>query len=227
MMTTTDNDSSTISLEVVKQEQVPIEENFRKVLNSQIETKSCLSNIITDLDNFDKKISQPLQAYTPNFYIEILFLISAKSFNTLNIIFYLVFIFFYSIFIKKNPYIFIIVFIHVIIGLLITLIIKKIIGRERPILTVKRYFYKVRTKELTNSMPSGDSLQSANFSMMIILYLGNNSRFFSLLFIPMSMIGRVFYSCHYWFDCFIGAFLGIIISYGCYLLINKFNLNNF
>jgi membrane-associated phospholipid phosphatase len=227
MMTTTDNDSSTISLEVVKQEQVPIEENFRKVLNTQIETKSCLSNIITDLDNFDKKISQPLQAYTPNFYIEILFLISAKSFNTLNIIFYLVFIFFYSIFIKKNPYIFIIVFIHVIIGLLITLIIKKIIGRERPILTVKRYFYKVRTQELTNSMPSGDSLQSANFSMMIILYLGNNSRFFSLLFIPMSMIGRVFYSCHYWFDCFIGAFLGIIISYGCYLLINKFNLNNF
>jgi len=226
-MTTTDNDSSTISLEVVKQEQVPIEENFRKVLNTQIETKSCLSNIITDLDNFDKKISQPLQAYTPNFYIEILFLISAKSFNTLNIIFYLVFIFFYSIFIKKNPYIFIIVFIHVIIGLLITLIIKKIIGRERPILTVKRYFYKVRTQELTNSMPSGDSLQSANFSMMIILYLGNNSRFFSLLFIPMSMIGRVFYSCHYWFDCFIGAFLGIIISYGCYLLINKFNLNNF
>ena len=227
MMTTTDNDSSTISLEVVKQEQVPIEENFRKVLNTQIETKSCLSNIITDLDNFDKKISQPLQTYTPNFYIEILFLISAKSFNTLNIIFYLVFIFFYSIFIKKNPYIFIIVFIHVIIGLLITLIIKKIIGRERPILTVKRYFYKVRTQELTNSMPSGDSLQSANFSMMIILYLGNNSRFFSLLFIPMSMIGRVFYSCHYWFDCFIGAFLGIIISYGCYLLINKFNLNNF
>ena len=227
MMTTTDNDSSTISLEVVKQEQVPIEENFRKVLNTQIETKSCLSNIITDLDNFDKKISQPLQTYTPNLYIEILFLISAKSFNTLNIIFYLVFIFFYSIFIKKNPYIFIIVFIHVIIGLLITLIIKKIIGRERPILTVKRYFYKVRTQELTNSMPSGDSLQSANFSMMIILYSGNNSRFFSLLFIPMSMIGRVFYSCHYWFDCFIGAFLGIIISYGCYLLINKFNLNNF
>ena len=112
-------------------------------------------------------------------------------------------------------------------GLFITLIIKKIIGRERPVLTVKRYFYKVRTKESTNSMPSGDSLQSATFSMMIILYLGNNSRFFSLLFIPMSMSGRVFYNCHYWFDCFIGAFLGIIISYGCYLIINKFNLNNF
>ena len=224
MMTTTDNDVSPISLEVVKQEQVPIEENFGKV---KFKTKSCLSNCISDLDNFDKKISQPLQTYTPNFYIEVLFLISAISFNTLNIILYLLFIFFYSTFIKKNPYIFIIVFIHVIIGLLFTLTIKKIIGRERPILTVKRYFYKVRTKELMNSMPSGDSLQSANFAMMMILYLGNNSRFFSLLFIPVAMIGRVFYSCHYWFDCFIGAFLGIIISYGCYFFINKFNLNNF
>ena len=226
-MTTTENDSNPISLEVVKQEPVPIEENFRKVYNFQLETKCCLSNCIADLDNFDKKISQPLQTYTPNFYIEILFLIFAKSFNTLNITLYLVFIFFYSIFIKKNPYIFIIVFIHVIIGVLITLTIKKIIGRERPTLTVKRYFSKVRTKELMNSMPSGDSLQSANFSMMIILYFSNNSRFLSLLFIPMSMIGRVFYSCHYWFDCFIGAFLGIINSCGCYFLINKFNLNNF
>ena len=227
MMTTSDTEPSSTTLDVIKQEQVPVVENFGKVFNSQFESKSCLSNLIADLDNFDKKISQPLQTYTPNFYIEVLFLIFAKSFNTLNIILYQVFIFFYSIFIKKNPFIFVVVFIHVMTGLFITLIIKKIIGRERPVLTVKRYFYKVRTKESTNSMPSGDSLQSATFSMMIILYLGNNSRFFSLLFIPMSMSGRVFYNCHYWFDCFIGAFLGIIISYGCYLIINKFNLNNF
>ena len=227
MMTTNENDVNQISLDVVKREQVPIEENFGKPYNPQLETKSCLSSCITDLDNFDKKISQPLQTYTPNVYIEIIFLIFAKVFNTLNIILYLVFLFLYSIFIKKNPYIFIIVFIHVIIGALITLIIKKMIGRERPSLTVKRYFYKVRTKELLNSMPSGDCLQSANFAMMIILYFGSSPRFFSILFIPMSMIGRVFYSCHYWFDCLIGAFLGIINSFGCYFLINKFNLNNF
>ena len=226
-MTTNENDVNQISLDVIKREQVPIEENFGKSYNAQLETKSCLSNCITDLDNFDKKISQPLQTYTPNVYIEIIFLIFAKVFNTLNIILYLVFLFLYSIFIKKNPYIFIIVFIHVIIGALITLIIKKMIGRERPSLTVKRYFYKVRTKELLNSMPSGDCLQSANFAMMMILYFGSSSRFFSIIFIPMSMIGRVFYSCHYWFDCLIGAFLGIINSFGCYFLINKFNLNNF
>ena len=227
MMTTTENDPSPVSLDVVKQEQVPVEENFGKAYNTQLETKSCLSNCINDLDNFDKKISQPLQTYTPNLYIEIIFLIFAKIFNTLNIILYLLFLLFYSVFIKKNPYLFIIVFIHVIVGVLITIIIKKMIGRERPSLTVKRYFYKVRTKELLNSMPSGDCLQSANFAMMIILYFRNNSRFLSILFIPISMLGRVFYSCHYWFDCFIGAFLGIINSYGCYFLINKFNLNNF
>jgi membrane-associated phospholipid phosphatase len=80
---------------------------------------------------------------------------------------------------------------------------------------------------MMNSMPSGDSLQSANFAMMMILYFENNIKFLSLLFIPMSMTGRVFYCCHYWFDCIIGAFFGIFISFGCYFLINKFNLNKF
>ena len=95
-MTTTENDPSPVSLDVVKQEQVPVEENFGKAYNTQLETKSCLSNCINDLDNFDKKISQPLQTYTPNLYIEIIFLIFAKLFNTLNIILYLLFLFFFS-----------------------------------------------------------------------------------------------------------------------------------
>lgn len=226
MIATTENANST-TLEVVKQEKVPIEENFGKIYITQYESKSCLSNCISSLDNFDKKISQPLQKYEPNFFIEIIFLIFAKLFNTITVTLYLVFLLFYSIFFKKNSYIFIIVFIHVIIGVLITVTIKKIIGRERPLLIAKRYFYKVRTKEMMNSMPSGDSLQSANFAMMMILYFENNIKFLSLLFIPMSMTGRVFYCCHYWFDCIIGAFFGIFISFGCYFLINKFNLNKF
>ena len=136
-------------------------------------------------------------------------------------------LFFYSILYIKNLYVFIIVLIHVIIGVLITVIIKKIAGRERPLLTAKRYFYKVRTKEVMNSMPSGDSLQSANFAMMMILYFENNLKFLSILFIPMCMAGRVFYCCHYWFDCIIGAFFGILLSYGCYFFIIKLNLNIF
>ena len=73
-------------------------------------------------------------------------------------------------------------------------------------------------------MPSGDSLQAGNFVMMIILYLNCDIKYFSLLLIPASMTGRVFYNCHYWFDCIIGAILGIIISTTCYYIINKFNL---
>ena len=96
MIATTENANST-TLEVVKQEKVPIEENFGKVYITQYESKSCLSNCISSLDNFDKKISQPLQKYEPNFFIEIIFLIFAKLFNTITVTLYLVFLLFYSI----------------------------------------------------------------------------------------------------------------------------------
>ena len=154
-------------------------------------------------------------------------LIFAKSFNTITIICYLVLILFYSVFISKNINIFLVPFIHVIIGVLITLILKKTFGRERPNLSVKKYFEKVRTRETMESMPSGDCLQSANFSFMIIFYFENKIKFFSLCFIPMTMVGRVFYCCHYWLDCFVGAVLGIGVSYLSHFIINKFNINNF
>ena len=223
----TDNVNST-TLSVVKQEKVPVEETFGKIDIPQLESKSCCTNCISSLDNLDKKISLPLQTYTPNLCIEIIFLIFAKLFNTITVIIYLILILFYSIFIAENFKIFIIVLIHVLVGVFLTVTIKKITGRERPLLTVKRYFYKVRTNEMMNSMPSGDCLQSANFALMIILYFDekNYYKFFSVLFIPMSMLGRVFYCCHYWFDCFVGAFIGIFISYGCFLFINKFNIIN-
>ena len=225
-MASTDN-VNVISLDVVKQEKVPVEESFSKIYITQIEPKSCCGKCISNLDNFDKKISQPLQGYTPNLFVELFFLIFAKSFNTLTVILYLILLFIYSVFILKNIKIFIIPLIHVIIGALITLILKKIIGRERPNLSAKKYFEKVRTRETSESMPSGDCLQSANFAFMIIFYFEKKIKFFSLCFIPLSMIGRVFYCCHYWFDCFVGAFLGIITSYGSYFIINKFNLNKF
>lgn len=226
MISSHDN-SNDVTLEVVKQGKVPIEESFSKIDISQSESKTCLSNCINNLDNFDKKISQPLQTYTPNFCIEIIFFIFAKSFNTITIIIYLFLALLYAIFIFNNIKIFMIVLVHVMFGVFVTVTLKKIIGRERPNLSVKRYCHKVRTRETMESMPSGDSLQSANFAMMIILYFENSVKFFSLLFIPMSMIGRVFYCCHYWLDCFVGAILGIIISYGSYLIVNKFNINKF
>ena len=232
MIVSSDNSSTTnseaVSLKIVKPEKIPIEENFHKVYITSQESKSCCSNCLSKLDNFDKKISFPLQNYTPSIFLEIIFFIGAKIFNTLTIIMYLVFLLIYCIFIKKNLKIFLIYFCHVVIGALLTLFTKIIIGRERPTLTAKRYFDKVRKNETTNSMPSGDSLQAANFAMIMILYLEGNIKFLSLLLIPYSMIGRVFYNCHYWFDCLVGAFMGIFVSLGTYyFIIYRFNINKY
>ena len=222
------NNSEVTKLEVVNPEKVPIEENFRKVYISSSESKSYFSNCISKLDNFDKKISLPLQSYTPNIFIEILFFIGAKIFNTITVILYLVFLLIFCILVQKNIKAFLIYLCHVITGGLITLFTKILIGRERPTLSVKRHFHKVRKRETSNSMPSGDSLQAANFAMIMILYFNGNIKYLSLAVIPYSMIGRVFYNCHYWFDCIIGAFLGIFISLGTYyFIIYKFNINKY
>ena len=176
------------------------------------------------LDKIDKKISKPLQTYTPNFVVELFFFIFAKLFNTNTVIVYLISLLVYSIIKYKNAYIFLVVFFHVFIGAFVTLLLKTIIGRSRPTLSVKRYFNNVRDKETSKSMPSGDSLQAANFATMIILYFDSKLKYFVLLLIPASMSGRVFFNCHYWFDCIIGAILGFFISIFAYLVINKIKL---
>lgn len=221
----TSNNSNTLVIEVDKSEkkdfskfpknkvfkQVPIDESDQF---DSLESKnfcSKLKNIFNYLDKLDKKISKPLQNYTPNYLTECIFLIFAKLFNNTPVTVYLFIILIYSFF-KKNFNLFLIIFFHVINGVILTGILKKIIGRNRPTLTVNKYFNFVRDKEKTKSMPSGDSLQAGIFATMIILYLNNDLKYFSLLFIPASMTGRVFYCCHYWFDCIIGAILGIIIS---------------
>ena len=139
--------------------QVPIEENVEQF--DTIESKNFFLRIkicFNYLDKIDKKISKPLQTYTPNFVVELFFFIFAKSFNTNTVIIYLISLLVYSIIKYKNAYIFLVVFFHVFIGALVTLLLKKIIGRSRPALSVKRYFINVRDKETSKSMPSGDSL---------------------------------------------------------------------
>ena len=85
--------SNSISLDVIKQEKVPVEESF-SIINS--EEKSFISNCISSLDNFDKRISSPLQTCTTNLFIELFLFIFAKSFNTITVILYLVFLLFWS-----------------------------------------------------------------------------------------------------------------------------------
>jgi len=205
--------------------QIPVEEGKEAYDNIIESTNSYLSlkTLFDYLDDIDKKISKPLQTYTPNFLIECIFFIFAKLFNTEEVIAYLLICFLYSYVIEKNIYLFYIYFFHVIAGLILTLSLKKIIGRNRPTLTVKRFFHNVRNKETNKSMPSGDSLQAGNFAVMMILYCNSTLKYFALLLIPGVVCGRVYFNCHYFFDCLIGVLLGICSSIGSYLAINNIN----
>ena len=200
--------------------QIPIEENIEQldILDSK---NSCLKTCINNLDKIDKNISKPLQTYTPNIIIEFIFFIFAKIFNTNTIIIYLFIILIYSYAKNKNFCLFFKPFFHVIVGAIFTALLKVIIGRNRPTLTVKRYFNNVRNKETSKSMPSGDTLQAANFAIMAILYLNCNLKYCVLLLIPGVMCGRIYFNCHYWFDCIIGLILGILLSLGSYFVISK------
>ena len=230
------NDSTTLVIEVDKPipkepekipknrvfKQIPIEESIDQFdiiesRNNFFSFKTCLNY----LDDIDKKISKPLQTYSTNFAIECIFLIFAKLFNNGPVIAYLssLLILFFFKYIKFS--VFFIPFFHVIMGGIFTFILKSKIGRNRPTLISKRYFNFVRNKETSKSMPSGDSLQAGIFAMIFIFYFHNNMKYLSLLLIPMVMCSRIYFNCHYWFDCIIGAILGIIIAFGSYFILNK------
>ena len=83
--------------------------------------------------------------------MECIFFIFAKMFNTETVIIYLFFILIFSYVKNKNFCLFFIPFIYVIVGAIFTALSKSIIGRNRPTLTVKRYFNSVRSKETTKS----------------------------------------------------------------------------
>ena len=61
----------------------------------------------------------------------------------------------------------------VVVTLLVTLVTKKFFGRIRPSIINKTRRFNLRKYEENCSMPSGDSAQSANWGMMMALYLNN------------------------------------------------------
>ena len=188
--------------------------------NIEYDSNKTNNNCIEYLDSLDKKLSNPLQTYTPKFPIECIFYCFARLFNVDTVIIYFVIILLYSIFKYKHGYLVLYPIVHVISGLLVSLILKKSIGRKRPELKVYRFF-KIREKFNDGSMPSGDSMQAGVFSAMIIMYFKSKFRYLAVLFMPIVMSGRVFFCCHYWFDTAVGALLGFTISVIDYYVILK------
>lgn len=94
---------------------------------------------------------------------------------------------------------------------------KHLIGRTRPNEkeNIKRNF-NVRHREKNCSMPSGDAMQSANFAVILIYYFNT---YLGIWLIPLVMISRVFYYCHYIMDTIVGAILGWGLSYGLVIIL--------
>jgi len=178
-----------------------------------------LKKLINYLDKIDKDISRPLHRYSPGLKIECIFYAFARLYNVDTVIYYLISILFYSLLKHKSLYMVLIPLYHILFGVLFTVVLKKVISRPRPVLQTKRYFV---LKESSHSMPSGDSLQAGLFSSMIIMYFNNPYKYCSLFLIPGVMAGRVFYNLHYWFDCIIGAILGISIFIFSFYILNYF-----
>jgi len=103
------------------------------------------------------------------------------------------------------------------IGVIITLSLKKYFRRPRPVLEkfVKLIGNKtssLRMREKNNSMPSGDSMQVALFATFCFL---NFNESFWFLIVPITMYGRVHFLCHFIADTIVGAAIGIFVAFTC------------
>ena len=188
-------------------------ENSEKIILStekQVKLYDPSQSPLSKIDQYDKNLSNYIQTLEVNSIIEFIIYIFARLFNPDLMISYFIILFFYH-FYYYNNYTFIIKpLIHVLVTLMITLVTKSIFKRPRPNIkeNVKRIF-NCRNKETNYSMPSGDSMQSANFAILTLFYLGN---FFGFILIPFVMFARIFYFCHYILDTVIGTLIGLCVS---------------
>jgi membrane-associated phospholipid phosphatase len=173
---------------------------------------------INILDHYDKKISSHIHELEIHHKCEHFIYLIARLFNPDFILSYLFIIFIHSIYSHSDYYFVLKPIIHTIFALLVTLSMKKITARPRPnVLEKIKRKYNLRQHEKNCSMPSGDSLQSANYAMILFLYYNT---YIGIFLIPFVMFSRIFYSCHFILDTVVGSLLGLAISYGIFLTIN-------
>ena len=184
------------------------------------EKVSFIKNILSKIDSFDKKISNYIHTLELNKVLENIIYIFARLFNPdIMIIFYLS-ILFYQMVIKKNYFYIIKPLIHLTVTLILTSILKYSFKRPRPEINSKvKRLDNLRKKEKNFSMPSGDSMQAANFAIVALFYF--NISFFGFLILPFVMFARIFYFCHYFFDTLVGALIGGGVSLGLVFPLKK------
>ena len=201
------NSNNSNDYDTITQNDEKIKLSSEKLVKLHEPSESLLSKI----SQYDKSLSDYIQNLEVNTFIEFIIYVFARLFNPDLVISYFIILFIYHAFFYNNYTFVIKPIIHVIITLIITLVAKAIIKRPRPNIkeNIKRR-YDCRSKENNYSMPSGDSIQSANFAVLILFYLGN---FTGFILIPFVMFARIFYFCHYIMDTVIGVLIGLSVSW--------------
>jgi membrane-associated phospholipid phosphatase len=173
---------------------------------------SPLQKILAKCDKFDKKLSNNIHEMEVNIWLERIIYIFARIFNSDLIIAFYILLFLYESIFNKDYFFVIKPLIHVFVIFVLTGILKYSLKRPRPEINknVKRK-YNFRDKETNFSMPSGDSMQAANFAIICLFYLFEN--YIGFIIIPLVMFARIFYFCHYLFDTIVGAMVGLSVSY--------------
>ena len=184
---------------------------------------SFIKNTLTKIDTLDKKISNYIHTLELNIILENIIYIFGRLFNPdIMTIFYLS-VLFYQMIINKNYFYIIKPLIHLTVALILTLILKYSFKRPRPEINSKvKRLHNLRIKEKNFSMPSGDSMQAANFAIVALFYF--HISFLGFLIIPFVMFARIFYFCHYFFDTLVGALIGGGISLGLVFPLKKLNM---
>jgi hypothetical protein len=177
-----------------------------------------IKRLMIYLDHHDKRISNKIHKMEVHSKLENVIYLFARLFNPDFIMAYFALIFSHSILVTNNRNFILKPIIHTCISLILTLLMKKATGRLRPTSqeNIKRK-YDLRKHEKNCSMPSGDSLQCANFSIILLVYFNT---YLGFILIPFVMFSRIFYFCHYVLDTIVGSALGLGISYWLYLLLN-------
>jgi len=174
--------------------------------------------LLQKLEAFDIYLSLIVHDLHLGRNIDFLIYIFARLFNPDFIVSYFLVILSYKIYSDNDFYFVLKPIASTVLGLAITLFLKKHFGRTRPDYSKNsKRIFDLRRGEKNCSMPSGDSLQAANFSVILFFYFNSTFGFFV---IPFVMFARVYFYCHYIFDTIVGALLGFFSSALVYHFVN-------
>jgi len=176
--------------------------------------------LLQKLETLDKHLSLIIHDLHLGKNFDFLIYIFARLFNPDFIASYFIFILSYEIY-SNNDFFFVLKPIaSTFVCLSVTLYLKKHFGRIRPDYSIKsKRIFDLRRHEKNCSMPSGDSLQAANFSIILFFYYNSAIGFFV---IPLVMFARVYFYCHFISDTIVGASQGIFWSTLVYYFINLY-----